>query len=161
MSINRAILLGNVGKDPEIRATTSGDRVAGFSLATSESWRDKATGERKETTEWHEIVVFNQALIPVIEQWVKKGGRVAIEGMIKTREWEDAQTGQKRRRTEIVIGRFDGKLTLEGQPAGARRDEHAYGQTTAKPPASDGYGAAKAGASPPPRASSLDDDIPF
>lgn len=162
MSINRAILLGNVGKDPEIRATNSGDRVATFSLATSETWRDKATGEKKEATEWHTIVVFNQNLIPVIEGYVKKGGRVSVEGMIKTRKYTHSD-GSERRATEIVIGRFDGRLTLEGQPSGGpQRDEHGYGQQATKPaaPAQD-YAAARNGASPPSKATTLDDNIPF
>jgi len=117
MSINRAILLGNVGKDPEIRSNNSGDPIATFIIATSETWKDKATGERKEATEWHNIVVFNQAIIPVIEGYVKKGTRVSVEGMIKTRKWQD-RDGKARWSTEIVIGRFDGRLSLEGQPGG-------------------------------------------
>ena len=123
MSINRAILLGHVGKDPEIRTAQGSDRVATFSLATSESWKDKQTGERKEAPEWHTIVVFNQSLIPTIEQYVKKRSRVAIEGSIKTRKWTD-RDGKDRWSTEIVIGRYDGRLSLEGQPGAApQRDE--------------------------------------
>jgi single-strand DNA-binding protein len=117
MSINRAILLGNVGKDPEIRLNNSGDRIATFNIATSETWKDKSTGERKEATEWHNIVVFNQNIIPVVESYVKKGTRVSVEGMIKTRKWQD-RDGKERWSTEIVIGRFDGRLGLEGQPSG-------------------------------------------
>lgn len=157
MSINRAILLGNVGKDPEIRANNTGDRVATFRIATSETWKDRTTGERKEATEWHTIVVFNQALIPVIENYVKKGTRVSIEGMIKTRKWQD-KSGIDRWSTEIVIGRFDGKLTLEGQPGGngtAQRDEHGYGiQRTKDDPRTQ---APSSGGRP----SDFDDDIPF
>ncbi len=115
MSINRAILLGNVGKDPDIRSNNSGDCIATFSIATSETWKDKSTGERKEATEWHNIVVFNQNIIPVVESYVKKGTRVSVEGMIKTRKWQD-RDGKDRWSTEIVIGRFDGRLSLEGRP---------------------------------------------
>lgn len=154
MSINRAILLGNVGRDPEIRTMGNGDKVATFSIATSERWKDKTSGVQKEATEWHTIVVYNQNLIPVVEQYVKKGTRVGIEGMIKTRKWQ-AQDGSDRWSTEIVIGRFDGRLSLEGQPQGAKRtDEHGYGTTiTKEPPASAG--------ARPPLGKELDDDIPF
>lgn len=157
MSINRAILLGNVGKDPEIRSNNSGDRIATFSIATSETWKDKSTGERKEATEWHNIVVFNQNIIPVVESYVKKGTRVSVEGMIKTRKWQD-RDGKDRWSTEIVIGRFDGRLSLEGQPSGnggAKRDEHGYGTQRTK---DDPRRQAQA---PADRPSDLDDDIPF
>ena len=157
MSINRAILLGNVGNDPEIRSNNSGDPIATFIIATSETWKDKATGERKEATEWHNIVVFNQAIIPVIEGYVKKGTRVSVEGMIKTRKWQD-RDGKARWSTEIVIGRFDGRLSLEGQPggnSGAQRDEHGYDtQRTKDDPRTQGQ-------SPGGRPSDLDDDVPF
>jgi single-strand DNA-binding protein len=153
MSINRAILLGNVGKDPDIRFTQAGDKIATFSLATSETWKDKATGERKETTDWHTIVCFNQPIAGVIEQFVKKGSRVSVEGQIKTRKWQ-AQDGTDRYSTEIVIGRFDGRLSLEGQPQDARREEGSYGDTRAKPSAQSDN---TAGASRAP----IDDDIPF
>jgi single-strand DNA-binding protein len=153
MSANRAILLGNVGKDPEIRSAQSGDRIASFSLATSEQWKDKSTGEKKEATEWHNVVVFNQNLIPVIEQYVKKGGRVYIEGQIKTRKWQDKE-GQNRWSTEIVLGKFDGKLSLEGSPSSQPKaaDEHSYGTTsTREAPKSSGQTFAR----------DMDDEIPF
>ena len=154
MSINRAIILGNVGKDPEIRTSQGGDRVATFSLATSESWKDKNSGERKEATEWHTIVVFNPNIVSVIESYVKKGSRVSVEGMIKTRKWQDKE-GKDRWSTEIVIGRFDGRLSLEGQPSGGpQREEHGYGTTRTK----DDPRTQQAGGGRP---SDLDDDIPF
>lgn len=157
MSINRAMPFGNVGKDPEIRSNNSGDRIATFSIATSETWKDKSTGERKEATEWHNIVVFNQNIIPVVESYVKKGTRVSVEGMIKTRKWQD-RDGKDRWSTEIVIGRFDGRLSLEGQPSGngsTQRDEHSYGtQRTKDDPRTQGQ-------PPAGRPSDLDDDIPF
>jgi single-strand DNA-binding protein len=149
---NRAILLGNVGKDPETRHAAGGDKIVTFSLATSESWKDMATGERKETTEWHTIVIFNQALAGIAEQYVKKGTKLYIEAKIKTRKWQD-RDGKDRWSTEIVIDRFDGKLELVGQPQGAKRDEHGYGTTRSRdddPPAS-----------APASRRELDDDIPF
>ncbi len=155
MSINRAILLGNVGKDPEFRTTQSGDEVATFSIATSETWKDKNTGEKKESTEWHTIVVFNQGLIRIIRDYVRKGSRLAIEGKIKTRKWQD-RDGHDRWTTEIVLGRFDGTLSLEGSPQGIKRDEQSYGSTTTKA-TSNTYADAKNGE----RFNDLDDDIPF
>ncbi|ATQ70280.1 MULTISPECIES: single-stranded DNA-binding protein [Methylosinus] len=164
MSINRAILLGHVGGDPEIRTVQSGDKIASFSLATSEQWRDKATGERRESTEWHRVVVFNQPLVGIVEQYVKKGSKVSVQGQIKTRKWQ-ANDGSDRYSTEIVIGRFDGSLGLEGSPKGAERDEHAYGQTRAKPAreAADDprMGMASSAPSGRPLADDLNDDIPF
>lgn len=157
MSINSAILLGNVGKDPDIRTAPSGDRIATFSLATSETWKDKATGERKEATEWHTIVVFNQNIVGVVEKFVKKGSRVSVQGAIKTRKWQHKDGGD-RWSTEIVVGRFDGKITLEGAPSGAapQREEHGYGTTRTKDDPRTMIGASD----PPPRAD-IDDDIPF
>lgn len=163
MSMNRAILLGNVGRDPEIRTTNSGDRIASFSLATSETWKDKTTGERKETTDWHNIVCFNQNLIPIIEQYVKKGSKVLIEGAIKTRKWQD-RDGSDRYTTEIVIGRFDGRLGLEGSPRGIERDEHGYGTTRDRQPRDQQDDPRQSMGASPARgrlADQLDDDIPF
>jgi single stranded DNA-binding protein (ssb) len=162
MSINRVILLGNVGRDPEIRTLNNGDEVATLSLATSETWKDKATGERKETTEWHNVVVFNQGLIKVIREYVKKGSRIALEGKMKTRKWQD-QNGQDRWTTEVVLRRFDGTLSLESQPQGARRDEHEYGSTTTR---TGSYQSAKDSTSAASQDTGqtyndLDDDIPF
>ncbi|WP_127076177.1 single-stranded DNA-binding protein [Rhodomicrobium lacus] len=152
MSINRVILLGNVGKDPEVRSTTTGDRVATFSVATSERWTDKNTGEKRESTEWHTVVVFNQALIKVIDQHLTKGSRVAIEGKMKTRKWQHSD-GTDRYTTEVVIGRFDGSLSLEGKPSGATRSEDAYGSTKTR----ESYSGSAGGGS----SDRLDDEIPF
>ncbi len=155
MSINRAILLGNVGGDPDVRTTQGGDRVATFSLATTESWKDKATGERKDATEWHRIVVFNQQIVGIVEQYVKKGGRVSVEGAIKSRAYTD-RDGNERKATEIVIGRFDGRLGLEGSPnKGPERFEHGYGQQSSRQPSQSQGGA------PYSPSQALDDDIPF
>jgi len=157
MSINRAILLGHVGRDPEVRSTTGGDKVASFSLATSESWKDKATGERKETTDWHQVVVFNQNLVGIVEQYVTKGSRVSVEGAIKTRKYT-AKDGGERYVTEIVVGRFDGRIGLEGKPsAGPQREEHGYGSTRTR----DNAGAQQAAPASSAGRGDLDDDIPF
>lgn len=110
-SVNKVILVGNLGKDPEIRSMQSGDKVASFSIATSENWKDKTTGERKEKTEWHRISVFNQGLVKVIENYVKKGSKVYIEGQLETRKWTDKE-GQEKYTTEVVLRPFRGELTM-------------------------------------------------
>jgi single-strand DNA-binding protein len=115
MSINRAILLGHVGGDPEIRTAQSGDKIASFSLATSEQWRDKATGDRRESTEWHRVVCFNQPLVAIIEQYVKKGSKVSVQGQIKTRKWQ-ANDGSDRYSTEIVIANSTARSASKARP---------------------------------------------
>lgn len=110
-SVNKVILVGNVGKDPEIRRTQDGRPIANLRIATSESWRDKNTGERREKTEWHSVVVFNENLCKVIEQYVKKGAKLYIEGQLQTRKWQDQQ-GQDRYSTEVVLQGFNGQLTM-------------------------------------------------
>jgi single-strand DNA-binding protein len=125
MSVNKAIIIGNVGKDPEIRSMQSGDKVASFSLATSESWKDKASGERKEKTEWHRVSVFNQGLIKVVEQYVTKGSRIYIEGQLETRKWTD-KDGQEKYTTEIVLRPFRGELTLLGDATKKEKDSSGY-----------------------------------
>ncbi len=112
-SVNKVILVGNLGADPEIRTLNSGDRVANLRIATSESWRDRATGEKKERTEWHRVVVFNDNIVKVVEQYLKKGSTVYIEGAIQTRKWTDQQ-GQEKYSTEIVLQKFRGELTMLG-----------------------------------------------
>jgi single-strand DNA-binding protein len=110
-SVNKVILIGNLGADPEIRRTQDGRPVANLRLATSDSWRDKATGERKEKTEWHRVVIFNENLCRIAEQYLKKGSKVYIEGQLQTRKWQD-QSGQDRYSTEVVLQGFRGELTL-------------------------------------------------
>lgn len=117
-SVNKVILVGNVGKDPEVRSLNNGDRVASFSLATSETWRDRQSGERKEKTEWHRVSVFNDNIVKVVEQYVRKGSTVYVEGSLQTRKWTDQQ-GVEKFSTEIVLQKFRGELTL----LGAKRDE--------------------------------------
>ena len=159
MSINRAILLGHVGRDPDIRSMNNGDRVATFSLATSERWKDKATGDTKETTKWHTVVVFNQALVGIVEQYVRKGGQVSVEGAIKTRKYQD-KDGADRYATEIVIHRFDGRLGLEGKPSGARQSEDSYGSTSTRPRRETST-RPPVGAATTSLSQDIDDDIPF
>lgn len=128
MSFNRATLIGRVGRDPETRRTTSGDPVVSFSIATSDRWTDKNSGEKKERTEWHNITVFNPNLCKIAEQWVKKGAQIHVEGEIRTREYDD-RDGNKRKATEIVLPRFGGVLNLLGNSGGSSRSEDDYGQT--------------------------------
>lgn len=110
-SVNKAIVVGNVGGEPEIRSTQDGSKIANFSLATSEGWKDKLTGERKDKTEWHRIVVFNPNLVEVIEKYVHKGTKLYVEGQLQTRQWTDKE-GKERYSTEIVLSRFRGELTI-------------------------------------------------
>lgn len=117
-SVNRVILVGNVGNDPDVRSLGSGDRVANFSVATSETWRDRKTNERKEKTEWHRVSVMNENLVKVVEQFVRKGSQVYLEGSIQTRKWTD-NAGVEKFSTEIVVQKFRGELqVLGGKPAG-------------------------------------------
>ncbi|WP_208435687.1 single-stranded DNA-binding protein [Bartonella phoceensis] len=110
-SLNKVILIGNLGADPEIRRLNSGDQVANLRIATSESWRDRNTNERKERTEWHNIVIFNENLIKVVEQYLKKGSKIYIEGQLQTRKWQD-QNGNDRYTTEIVLQKYRGELQM-------------------------------------------------
>jgi len=116
-SVNKVILIGNLGADPEIRRTQDGRPVANLRLATSESWKDKTTGERKEKTEWHRVVIFNENLCRIAEQYLKKGSKVYIEGALQTRKWQD-QSGQDKYSTEVVLQGFRGELTLLDSRAG-------------------------------------------
>jgi single-strand DNA-binding protein len=164
-SVNKVILIGNVGKDPEVRSMQSGDKIVSFSLATSESWRDKQTGERKDKTEWHNVVIFNEGLAKVAESYLRKGSKVYIEGQLQTRKWQD-KTGADRYTTEIVLQRYRGELTLlDGRGDGASRgggeameDRSGGDFGRSQPdqrrsmPASGGGGG---------RGPALDDDIPF
>src|SRR4029079_18090342 len=123
-SVNKVILVGNLGRDPEVRRLTSGDPVVNLRIATSESWRDKTSGERKEKTEWHTVVIFNENLAKVAEQYLKKGAKVYIEGQLQTRQWED-QSGQKRYSTEVVLQRFRGELQMLDSRGGAGGGDYA------------------------------------
>ena len=160
-SVNKVIIVGNLGKDPEIRTLNSGDRVANLRIATSESWRDKSTGERKEKTEWHQVVIFNDNLVKVAESYLRKGSTVYIEGSLQTRKWADAQ-GVEKYSTEIVLQKFRGELTMLGGRGDRAEggDDYSQGQPTG----GFGGGGGRAPASGPREsfpAGDLDDDIPF
>lgn len=122
-SLNKVVLIGNLGADPEIRSTTNGKEIASFSIATSESWKDKASGEKKEKTEWHRVVVFNEGLVTVIKNYAKKGTKVYIEGSLQTRKWVD-NAGQEKFTTEVVLQNFNGQfLLLDSRSPGASSAE--------------------------------------
>src|SRR3978361_2015223 len=117
-SVNKVILIGNLGKDPEVRSSRTGDKIVPFNLATSESWNDKASGERKERTEWHRVVVFNSQIAEVAERFLKKGAKVYVEGQLQTRKWTD-QAGVEKYSTEVVLQNFNSTLTmLDGRSGG-------------------------------------------
>jgi single-strand DNA-binding protein len=154
MSVNKVILIGFIGRDPEIRRTQDGRPVATLSIATSERWTDKQTGEKKERTEWHRVVIFNEALVKVAEQYVKKGARLYVEGSLSTRKWTD-QAGVDHWKTEVVLRAFGASLVmLDRQEREPAPEEDAYGkQSTAGVPAAAGVAAG--------RKDDLDDEIPF
>ncbi|MFN4355422.1 single-stranded DNA-binding protein [Parvibaculum sp.] len=155
-SVNKVILVGNLGADPEIRRTQDGRPIANLRIATSETWRDKNTGERKEKTEWHRVVVFNEGLCKVIEQYVKKGSKVYIEGALQTRKWTD-QSGQERYSTEVVLQGFNSTLTmLDGRSGGASGGGGDYGGSDDYGSSSSGGGGGRGNFS-----QDLDDEIPF
>ena len=154
-SVNKVILVGNLGADPEIKRMSNGDQLVNLSVATSETWRDKNSGERREKTEWHRVVIFNENLGRVAEQYLKKGMKVYLEGQLQTRSWDDQQSGQKRYSTEVVLQRYRGELQMldrgEGNGGGGRdRDDRgsrdSFGQSG---PSGGGYDRG------------IDDDIPF
>src|SRR5471032_2337059 len=120
-SVNKVILVGNLGKDPEVRRMQNGNPVVNLSVATSESWRDKATGERKEKTEWHRVVIFNEGLCKIAEQYLKKGAKVYLEGALQTRKWQD-QSGADRYSTEVVLQGFNSQLTMLDRAGGGSSD---------------------------------------
>src|ERR1700744_3778513 len=117
-SVNKVILVGNLGRDPEVRNTQDGSKIVNLALATSETWNDRQSGERKEKTEWHRVVIFNDRVADVAEKYLKKGAKIYVEGALQTRKWTD-QSGQERYSTEVVIGRFNGQLTMLDSRASA------------------------------------------
>ncbi len=126
-SVNKVILVGNLGKDPEVRRMTSGEAVVNLSVATSESWKDKASGEKKEKTEWHRVVIFNENLAKVAEQYLRKGAKVYLEGQLQTRKWTD-KDGAEKYSTEVVLNRFNGTLVmLDGRSGGGESGGYAGG----------------------------------
>jgi single-strand DNA-binding protein len=175
-SVNKVILVGNLGKDPEIRSTQDGSKIVNLTLATSETWNDRASGERKEKTEWHRVVIFNDRTADVAEKYLKKGAKIYVEGSLQTRKWTD-QGGQERYTTEVVIGRFNGALTmLDTRSGGGDGGGYSEGGSVgggggyaprerAPTGASRPSGAARGGAASPswdaPKGGDLDDEIPF
>jgi len=155
-SVNKVILVGNLGRDPEIRHTQDGNPVVNLSLATSENWKDRATGERRERTEWHRIVIFDEHLARVAEQYLRKGSKVYLEGQLQTRKWQD-QSGQDRYTTEIVLGRFRSVLTM----LDSRRDAAAEEAGAAAPPFESGSRGSPASSSSAAAGADFDDEIPF
>ncbi len=156
-SVNKVILVGNLGKDPEIRFMPDGAKVANFSIATSESWKDKSSGERRERTEWHRISVMNDKVAEIVEKYVRKGSKVYVEGQLQTRKWND-QSGQERYTTEILIGRYRGELTLlDNKSSGGSDNEFVGG----------GFDdtqndfSSKNVSKPIQKFDELDDDVPF
>jgi single-strand DNA-binding protein len=161
-SVNKVILIGNLGADPEIRRTQDGRPIANLRVATSESWRDKTT-ERKEKTEWHRVVIFNEGLCKIAEQYLKKGSKVYLEGALQTRKWQD-QSGQDRYSTEVVLQGFNSQLTMLDKLGGGGGGDFG-GEDSGGEFGSSGPGAprkpAMAGAGAGGRSGDLDDDIPF
>lgn len=170
-SVNKVILIGNLGRDPEVRSFPNGGRVVNLRIATSETWRDRNTGERKERTEWHSVAIFNENLGKIAEQYLRKGSTVYIEGALETRKWQD-QSGQDRYTTEVVLRQFRGELTLlggrgegGGGPGGDDRggyDDYGSGSGGGRGGYGGGQGSGSGGgAQGGGRASDMDDDIPF
>ena len=153
-SVNKVILVGNLGRDPEIRTTQDGTRVANLSLATSETWRDKNSGERRERTEWHRVAIFNERLVDVAEKYLRKGSKIYVEGQLQTRKWTD-QNGQERYTTEVVLQRFRGELTMLDSRSSGGGDFADAPSGDYSAPSSAGPGRASGGGG------DLDDEIPF
>jgi single-strand DNA-binding protein len=175
-SVNKVILIGNLGRDPEVRTTQNGSKICNLNVATSETWKDRQSGERRERTEWHRVVIFNPNLADVAERFLRKGSKVYIEGQLQTRKWQD-QSGQDRYTTEVVLQNFKGELTLLDSRQGGGGDyesaggggyaQGGYGQGGGQGGGGFGGGPAGGGGSqggsgwePPPPAD-LDDEIPF
>ena len=156
-SVNKVIIVGNLGADPEIKRMSNGDQLVNLSVATSETWRDKGSGERREKTEWHRVVIFNENLGKVAEQYLKKGMKVYLEGQLQTRSWDDQQSGQKRYSTEVVLQRYRGELQMldrgegGGGGGGGRQvsDDRGGSFGQSGPTGGNDYGR------------DIDDDIPF
>jgi single-strand DNA-binding protein len=160
-SVNKVILVGNLGRDPEVRTFQNGGKVCNLRIATSENWKDKATGERREKTEWHSVAIFSEPLARIAEQYLKKGSKVYIEGQLETRKWQD-QSGQDRYTTEIVLRPYRGELTLldgrdggSGGGGGYSDDRGGYGDDRG------GYGGPSSGGGGRAPAGDIDDEIPF
>ena len=166
-SVNKVILIGNLGRDPEVRTFQNGGKVCNLRIATSETWKDRNTGERRERTEWHSVAIFNEGLVRVAEQYLRKGSKVYLEGQLQTRKWQD-QSGQDRYSTEVVLQGFGSTLTmLDGREGGGGGGgfggggQGNYGGGYDSGPQDQGYGGggSQGGGTPPSR--DIDDEIPF
>ena len=146
-SLNKVLLIGRLGADPEIKQMVNGKNVARLSLATSQSWKDKNTGERKQKTEWHRVVIFNEGLVNVVQQYLKKGSQVYIEGQLSTRKWKDEQSGLDKYSTEVVIQGYNSSLTMLGGRGGLENNVQNIDSSTKDEPST--------------TSSDLDDEIPF
>ena len=153
-SVNKVILIGNLGRDPEVRSFQNGGKVANLNVATSESWKDKQTGERRERTEWHRVSIFNEGLVRLAEQYLSKGSKVYLEGRLETRKWQD-QSGQERHFTEVVLRPFAGEMTFldtRGSQGGSQGSQNGQGTAT---------GQSAGAAQDAPQTREYDDEIPF
>src|SRR3954463_13002476 len=166
-SVNKVILVGNLGRDPEIRSTQDGTRIANLNLATSESWRDRNSGERKERTEWHRVVIFNDKLVEIAEKYLRKGSKIYVEGALQTRKWTD-NAGVEKYSTEVVLQRFRGELTMldgasggRSQGGGASEGGYDEGGYNEMPRAAASAGGGPMGGGARGRNNDLDDEIPF
>ena len=159
-SVNKVILIGNLGADPEIRRTQDGRPIANLRIATSETWRDKGTGERKEKTEWHRVVIFNEGLCRVAEQYLKKGAKVYVEGALQTRKWQD-QSGQEKYSTEVVLQGFNSVLTMLDGRAGGGGEVGYEGGSDFGAAGPSGGGRERRPAMASSRRDDMDDEIPF
>jgi len=162
-SVNKVTLVGNLGRDPEVRSTQDGAKIVQLSLATSERWKDRNTGEQRERTEWHRVVIFNENLGRIAEQYLRKGSTCYIEGQLQTRKWTDNQ-GVEKYTTEVVLQRYRGELTLlggRGDSGGGSYGGGDSGGGSSSSPDSGSGGSNNAATSPPPMRDDLDDDIPF
>lgn len=153
-SINKVILVGNLGRDPEVRATQDGREICNLAIATSESWKDRNTGERKEKTEWHRVVIFNDNLTRIAKDYLRKGSKVYLEGQLQTRKWTD-KDGQEKYSTEVVLQNYNGNLTLLDKPGGERSGGDSYNQEPSYERSSPAPQRARA------VEAELDDEIPF
>ena len=151
-SVNKVTLIGNLGRDPEVRAMQNGDKIVQLSIATSDRWKDKSSGEQRERTEWHRVVIFNDALGKIAEQYLKKGSTVYLEGQLQTRKWTDQQSGQEKYTTEVVLQRYRGELTL----LGSRSENQIINDRQ-----NDQIDQSNQVSMPDDIASDLDDEIPF
>lgn len=164
-SVNKVTLIGNLGRDPEVRNAADGSKIVQLSVATSETWKDKMTGERKEKTEWHRVVVFNDRLAEVAEKYLKKGSKIYVEGALQTRKWTDQQ-GQEKYTTEVVLSKYRGELTMldgrsDGASMGGGESFGGYqGGNDSFGPSSSGSGSGS-NSNGPSLSSELEDDIPF